>query len=106
MVAGFAVDNYFYGRVDHPRTQFLLFGYIWLAIASMVFVHVIETHGEPQGWMKKIRPLVVAAMQFAFGALWSAFLVFYGRSAVFAASWPFLIVLAAIFIGNEVFRRY
>jgi len=32
--------------------------------------------------------------------------VFYGRSAVIAASWPFLIVLAAMLVGNEVFRKY
>ena len=106
MIAGFAFDNYFFGRVDHPATQFVLFGYIWLAIGSTVLMHFIESRVEHDGLLKKLRPLVVAATQFALGALWSAFLVFYGRSAVFAASWPFLIVLAAIFIGNEVFKKY
>jgi hypothetical protein len=38
--------------------------------------------------------------------LWSGFLVFYSRSAVLAASWPFLVLLLAFLIGNEVFRRY
>jgi|HubBroStandDraft_6_1064221.scaffolds.fasta_scaffold65866_1 hypothetical protein len=47
-----------------------------------------------------------AATQFALGGLMSGFLVFYSRSAVFAASWPFLLLLAAIFIGNEAFRGY
>src|SRR5207253_2684542 len=61
---------------------------------------------EAEGLLKKIRPLVVAATQFAFGGLWSAFLIFYGRSAAFSASWPFLIVLGGIFIGNEVFKKY
>ena len=46
------------------------------------------------------------AGQFALGGLWSAFLVFYTRGAVLAASWPFLLVLAAIFIGNELFKKY
>jgi len=44
--------------------------------------------------------------QFAFGSLWSAFLVFYARSGVLASSWPFLLILAGIFIGNEIFRAY
>jgi len=130
MVAGFVFDNYFFGRVDHMRTQFVLFAYILLAIGSIVFMHFIETradseaqkkigpgaigsivfthsesHSDSDG-LKKIRPLVIAATQFAVGALMSAFLVFYGRSAVFTVSWPFLIVLGAIFIGNEVFKRY
>src|SRR5579863_2924746 len=106
MVAGFAFDNYFFGRVDHPATQFVLFGYIWLAIGSIVLMHLIESRTEPGSALRKIRPLTVAATQFAFGALWSAFLVFYGRSAVITASWPFLIVLGGIFIGNEVFKKY
>ncbi|HXJ00940.1 MAG TPA: DUF2914 domain-containing protein, partial [Micropepsaceae bacterium] len=36
----------------------------------------------------------------------SAFLIFYGRSAVIAASWPFLLVLAGMLVGNEIFRKY
>ena len=106
MIAGFAFDNYFFGRVDHPATQFALFGYIWLAVAAILFVHFIETRGEPEGLLRKIRPLGVAATQFAFGGLWSAFLIFYARSAVLAASWPFLVVLGAIFVGNEAFKHY
>lgn len=106
MVAGFAFDNFFFGRVDHPATQLVLFGYICLAIVAILFVHRIETRGEPHGLLRKIRPLVVAVTQFAFGGLWSAFLIFYARSAVFSASWPFLIVLGAIFIGNEMFKHY
>ncbi len=106
MVAGFASDNYFFGRIDHPATQFVLFAYIWAAIACIVLVHVIETRVEAGDFLAKVRPLVVAGTQFAFGGLWSAFLVFYGRSAVFSTSWPFLIVMAGFFIGNEVFKHY
>lgn len=46
------------------------------------------------------------ATQFALGGLWSGFLVFYGRSAAFAVSWPFILLLALFLIGNEVFRNY
>jgi hypothetical protein len=52
------------------------------------------------------RTMLVAATQFALGALASGFLVFYSRSAVFASSWLFLIVLASFLVGNEIFRRY
>jgi hypothetical protein len=105
MVAGFAFDNYYLDRVDHPIAQLALFGYVLSAIASIVLVHLIETI-EPEGLLLKARPLLVVATQFSFGGLWSAFLIFYGRSAVIAASWPFLIVLAAMLIGNEVFAKY
>lgn len=105
MVAGFAFDNYYLDRVDHPIAQLALLGYLLSAIAAIVLVHLIEAV-EPEGLLLKARPLLVVAAQFSFGGLWSAFLIFYGRSAVVAASWPFLIVLAAMLIGNEVFARY
>ena len=105
MVAGFAFDNYYFGRVDHPATQIALFGYVFIVIVSIVLVHFIESR-EPQGIFRRAHPLLVVATQFALGGLWSAFLIFYGRSAVIAASWPFLIILAAMLVGNEMFRKY
>ena len=54
----------------------------------------------------RLRLLLSAATQFALGGLWSGFLVFYSRSAVLAASWPFLVLLLCFLIGNEAFRRY
>ena len=106
MVAGFASDNYFFGRVDHPATQFVLFAYIWGAIGGITLMHFMETRADPDSPLRKFHALIVAAPQFAFGGLWSAFLIFYGRSAVFSASWPFLILMSAVFIGNEVFKKY
>ncbi len=54
----------------------------------------------------RFRMLLPAATQFALGGLWSGFLVFYARSAVMAASWPFLLLLAGFLVGNETFRKY
>jgi hypothetical protein len=46
-------------------------------------------------------------MQFAFGGLFSGFVVLYSRSASIMASWPFLSVLLMLLIGNEFFKdRY
>jgi hypothetical protein len=54
----------------------------------------------------RLRTLLPAATQFALGSLWSGFLVFYSRSAALAASWPFMLLLLAFFIGNETFKKY
>jgi hypothetical protein len=57
----------------------------------------------PRDWR---RTALLATTQFAIGGLSSGFLVFYGRSAAFASSWLFLLVLAGFLIGNEVFKKY
>jgi len=106
MAGGFAFDDVSYGRVDHPVTQTLLLVYLLVAAGSIVLLHYLQAHVEWEGFAAKLRGFLPAATQFVFGSLWSAFLVFYARSGVFASSWPFLLILAGIFIGNEIFRAY
>jgi hypothetical protein len=107
MIGGFGFDSLSYGRLDHPITQIILLVYIAMAAASILLLHYLEARPEMDGkFTAKLRGLLPAATQFAFGTLWSAFLVFYSRSGVLAASWPFFLVLVVIFIGNEVFKSY
>lgn len=106
MIGGFAFDNYAFRRIDLPNTQLVFIGYLSLAAISMLVLHLLAervANGKP--W-PRWRALLPFATQFALGGLWSAFLVFYSRSAVLTASWPFLIVLLAIFLGNEIFKHY
>jgi hypothetical protein len=106
MVGGFAFDNYAFRRIDLPNTQLVFIGYLSLAAIATLILHGLAervANGNPMPRWHGILPM---AAQFALGALWSAFLVFYSRGAVLGASWPFLLVLVAIFIANEVFKKY
>jgi Protein of unknown function (DUF2914) len=106
MIGGFAFDNYAFRRIDLPNTQVVFIGYLSLAAISMLILHVLaERVAKGKEW-PRWRAILPMATQFALGGLWSAFLVFYSRSAVLTASWPFLMVLVAIFIGNEIFKKY
>jgi hypothetical protein len=131
MVVGFAVDNFAFGRVDHAGAHIVFAGYIALAIVSILLAHGLQSRADrkkaaiaaiappeiarpgssnnasvPQEVGKSWRDWIPAATQFALGGLWSGFLVFYSRSAVLAASWPFLLLLLGFLVGNEVFRKY
>src|SRR5262245_9910520 len=105
-VGGFAFDNYFFGRIDHPATQIVLVSYLVLAAGAIALLHFIESNPDQHLLPARGRPLLLIAAQFAMGSLWSAFLVFYARSAILPASWPFLLVLGAMLVGNDVFREY
>jgi hypothetical protein len=106
MIGGFAFDNYCYRRIDLPNTQLLFMAYLLAAGVAIVMLHAFETRARAGKKMPKWHSVLPMATQFALGGLWSAFLVFYTRGAVLAVSWPYLLVLAAIFIGNEVFKKY
>jgi Protein of unknown function (DUF2914) len=106
MIGGFAFDNYAFRRIDLPNTQLVFVAYLSVAAVSMLILHVLaERVANGKEW-PRWRAILPFATQFALGGLWSAFLVFYSRSAVLTASWPFLMVLVAIFLGNEIFKHY
>ncbi|MDO8408170.1 MAG: DUF2914 domain-containing protein [bacterium] len=106
MIGGFIVDSIYFDRVDIWQTQTVFIAYVAICFISIPLLHYIETQGARTGWRPRWRGLLPIATQFALGGLWSGFVIFYGRSAVIGASWPFLLFIFAILIGNEVFKKY
>ena len=103
MVAGFIADNIFFGRIDLWKTQAIFALYIITCFVSIALLHGIEARGHARRRWKSVLPIVT---QFALGGLWSGFVIFYGRAAVLGVSWPFLLFLALVLLGNEYFHRY
>jgi len=106
MVTGFGFDNLTYRRIDLPNTQILFILYLLMSASSIALLHFFSRRARDGQPMPRWHSLLPIAAQFALGGLWSAFLVFYTRGSVLTASWPFLLVLAAILIGNEIFKEY
>jgi len=106
MVGGFIFDNFAFGRLEHPATQIAIAGYLLGAALTIAIQHYFEARAERAGQAFRWRAYISAATQFALGGLWSAFLIFYSRSAAIIVSWPFLIVLASLLIANEYLREY
>ncbi len=104
MAGGFAFDAYAFGLIDRPMTQAVFISYLIMAGVSIAVLHALES--RPTAPQPRIRAALIFATQFALGALLSGFCVFYIRSASIGASWPFLLFMAAVFIGNEYFREY
>ncbi len=106
LVAGFLADNYILlRRVDLWQTNVLFFTYLVVAALGIVLINLIETGRIRWRWMVTIAPLIPVVVQFSFGGLFSGYLSLYGRSAGFAASWVFVLTVAALLIGNERFTR-
>ncbi len=104
MAGGFAFDSYAFGRIDRAMTQAVFILYLIVAGVSIGVLHWRESNAAKPA--PRLHTILITATQFALGALLSGFCVFYIRSAALGASWPFLLFMAAIFIGNEYFRAY
>src|ERR1700722_12859078 len=106
LAGGFAFDSYAFGRIDRPLTQLVFVIYLLVAGTAIAVLHALASRGDDRKPSDRTRTILILVAQFALGCLLSGFCVFYIRSASIGASWPFLLFMAAIFIGNEYLRRY
>lgn len=106
MVAGFTVDALFFERIDIWETHAIFALYTVICFITIPLLHWIESRASLGIASPKWKSLLPIATQFALGGFWSGFVIFYGRSAVLGASWPFLLFLFLVFIGNEYFSKY
>lgn len=106
MVAGFIVDNIFFERIDLWQTQAVFAVYTLICLISIPLLHFIEERAAKGIARPRWRGLLPMATQFALGGFWSGFFVFYGRAAVLTSSWPFILFIIVVLIGNEYYSRY
>ena len=106
LAGGFAFDSWAFGRIDRPATQAVFIVYLLVAGIAIAVLHGLESRPEGRKPSDRTRAVLIFVTQFALGALLSGFCVFYIRSASITSSWPFLLFMAGIFIGNEYMRRY
>lgn len=105
LLAGFILDNFVFRNVDLWVSSLALAAYLGVAAAGIVIINLIETGRWKHRFILPFAPFIAVAVQFAFGGLFSGFLILYSQSAALAVSWIFVVALAALMIGNERFRK-
>lgn len=92
-------------RVDLWIGNLLLFFYIILAASCITIINLIEAGRWRHPRILAVTPLIPVVAQFAFGGLFAAYLSLYWRSVAVEISWIFIVLIAALLIGNERFVR-
>jgi hypothetical protein len=101
---GFIVDSLTLTRVDLWLDNIILLSYMILIGGSILMLNASESGHFKNRTVRKGVLWLPFLMQFAFGGLFSGFVVLYSRSSSIMASWPFLSVLFLLLIGNEFFK--
>lgn len=97
LLFGFVFDSLTLQQIDALRENVWIAANLLLAGACIVFLN--RMRGKDLGfWLPNI-------LQFSFGALLGAFFIFYFRSAALATAWPFLAIILAAMIANELFQK-
>ncbi len=106
LIFGFVTDVLTFRFLNFPLAMTLLAGHLTLIGANIFIINLYEAKKIAGKFFSYWRVLAPLLLQYSFGNLFSAFLIFYSHSGSFFASWPFIIVIIFLMIGNEVFRKY
>lgn len=105
-VVGFTIDTIILKRIDLFISNALLITYLSVVVVVMLLLHYWASRPPRIELVKRISLWVPFAAQFAFGGMFSGFLIFYSQAGSVIASWPFLLLIVALIIGNEFLRTY
>jgi MFS family permease len=105
VLAGFTWDNLTLQRIDLWIDNLILVIYLVIAGTCILFLNAYFVGRLSGRFFDEAAGVAPFLMQFSFGGLFSAFVIFYSRSGSLAASWPFLAILVFLLLGNEVFRK-
>lgn len=105
LVGGFLADYFTFASIQVAITFTLLIVY-WLLAGTVIFGAILYDEGKLPLQLKYLRLFSPLLLQFFFGALLGASLIFYWFSGAFSVSWPIMAAIAMLMIFNDVFRHY
>lgn len=105
LIVGFVIDSFALQRIDLPQTSILLFTYLFISGFGITLLNLFESKRVIWPRLYNLHPWILSAVQFAFGGLFSSFVLFYFRSASLGVSFLFVALLASLLIGNELFKK-
>lgn len=105
IVFAFIFDSVTLHRLDFFLTELVLILYI---VVSGTGIFLINLREEGKlGWISEAAYWwIFVAVQFSFGGLFGRFLIYYSRSGSLFTSWPFLLLLLVLLIGNEFAKKH
>lgn len=104
-MAGFLLDTVTLRRIDIWLDHLVILSYIFLVGSGITILNLYESRRLRFRILDSAIQFVPVIIQFGLGGLFSAFVIFYSKSAAFSKSWLFLAVLVVLLVGNERFRK-
>jgi len=98
-------DNLTLRRIDVLFSNALLIFYLTVSALSILLLNIHEHRRKETSSSGTTHFILILAMQFCLGGLFSASFLFYSKSGTLIGSWPFLLMIAGYILGNEVLRK-
>jgi hypothetical protein len=105
LIFGFVFDSFTLKRIDLLFENLVIVFYLTLSGVGIALFNYLNSRELQKPFLIEVRRIFPIFIQFAFGGLFSAFFIFYSRSATLSSSWPFILILLTLLIGNEFYRK-
>jgi hypothetical protein len=108
-VGGFVSDLLSFTLLSVSIVSLLFVGYLVVGTLATLGTHWLLSTPlkKKESWVRKTALFMLPlATQYAIGSILSGCLIFYTKSSTFAVSWPFLLLILVVFLGNEIFRDF
>ena len=113
--SGVGYDTFTLTRIDRLQDNLLLLTYLLLLGVLIVLTGRLGVEPAPEReqlatlspltrWVLRARPFYPMAVQFLLGGLFSAYTIFYSRSATLTGTAIFFALLVLLLVGNEFLR--
>ena len=106
LVLGFIFDSLTLQRIDLLFENVTILSYLVMSGGGIVLLNYYNEHPPQKSFFVSLQNFLPLFIQFAFGGLFSAFFIFYTRSATWSLSGLFILILFLLLIGNEFFREH
>jgi hypothetical protein len=104
-VGGFVFDTLTLGRIDRLYDIFILCFHMTALSAALFVYNMVEDHCWKHPWLLKWKSYLPLAIQFFFGALSSAYVIYFSRSVSFSKTFTFFLILLGLLVANEFLKQ-
>lgn len=104
-IGGFIFDTLTLGRIDRTYDIFVLCLHMTSLSVTLYLYNLIDDGRWDNTFLKKYEEYFPLAIQFFFGGLSSAYVIYFSRSVSISKTASFFIILVLLLIANEFFKK-
>lgn len=104
-ISGFIFDTLTLGRIDRLYDSTVLCLHMTSLTVIIYFFNMVDDEPWQKTFLAKLEPYLPLAIQFFFGGLSSAYVVYFSRSVSLSKTATFFVILVVLLFANEVLKK-
>lgn len=104
-IGGFIFDSFTLGRIDRLYDLTILCSHMTLLTVTIILYNLADDGKWKNTILERFQEYFPLAIQFFFGGLSSAYVIYFSRSVSLSRTISFFVILVALLVANEFLKR-